>query len=51
MFGYDPKGNLTTIANALNEVTTITVKTQAANEHDLPGRNYHNLQLGRVNVG
>lgn len=27
-FGYDPKGNLTTITNALNKITTITVNTQ-----------------------
>jgi RHS repeat-associated protein len=27
-FGYDAKGNLTTITNALNKVTTITVNTQ-----------------------
>ena len=27
-FGYDAKGNFTTITNALNKTTTITVNTQ-----------------------
>jgi YD repeat-containing protein len=27
-FGYDTKGNLTTITNALNKITTVTVNTQ-----------------------
>jgi YD repeat-containing protein len=38
-FGYDTKGNLTTITNALNKITTLTVNTQSANEHDVPGWN------------
>lgn len=37
-FGYDTKINLTTITNALNTTTTLTVNSQAVNQDHVPGR-------------